>query len=102
MRRIVLRPALAVLVPALALVLLAAAPARAETQWVERGQLRADPADPAVLRFTVEIRETASYQVRLLVRGESEREIRFDLQLEPDAGGPARTVHFSFTGRGCG
>jgi hypothetical protein len=55
-----------------------------------------------VVRFSVDIREPGSYQVRLPVRGESEREIRLDLALQPEAGGPARMVHFSFTGRGCG
>ena len=70
--------------------------------WVEKEQLAADPADPAVVRFSVDIGEPGSYQVRLLVRGESDREIRLDLALQPEAGGPARTVHFSFTGRGCG
>jgi hypothetical protein len=36
------------------------------------------------------------------VRGESKKEMRLELALQPEAGGPARTVHFSFTGRGCG
>jgi hypothetical protein len=78
------------------------AAAGAQTVWVEKEQLAADPADPAVVRFAVDIREPANYEVRLLVRGESEREIRLELALQPEAGGPARTVHFSFTGRGCG
>ncbi len=97
MRRILAAGVLAVL----ALALLTAR-AGAETQWVEPEQLLVDPADPAVIRFAVEIREAGSYEVRLLVRGEAEREIRFDLVLLPEAGGPPRTVHFSFTGRGCG
>jgi hypothetical protein len=76
--------------------------AGAQSVWVEKEQLAADPADPAVVRFAVDIREPASYEVHLLVRGESEKKIRLELALQPDAGGPARTVHFSFTGRGCG
>ena len=80
----------------------AAVAAGAQTVWVEKEQLAADPANPAVVRFAVDILEPGSYQVRLLVRGESEREIRLELALQPEAGGPARTVHFSFTGRGCG
>jgi hypothetical protein len=94
-----MRRILALTLAALALAALAAG---AQTVWVEKEQLAADPADPAVVRFSVDIREPGSYQVRLLVRGESEREIRLDLTLQPEAGGPARTVPFSFTGRGCG
>jgi hypothetical protein len=81
---------------------LVAAHAAAETIWVEKAQLVTDPADPRVLTFPVEIREPGSYQVRLLVRGESERRIELELALRPEAGGPVRVVHFSFTGRGCG
>jgi hypothetical protein len=81
---------------------LAAAVAGAETVRVEKAQLVTDPADSAVVLFSVEIREPGSYQVLLLVRGESEREIQLDLALRPEAGGPAQSVHFSFTGRGCG
>ena len=91
-----------ILALALAALCFAVAAAGAQTVWVEKEQLAADPANPAVVRFAVDIREPGSYQVRLLVRGESEREIRLDLALQPEAGGPARTVHFSFTGRGCG
>jgi hypothetical protein len=80
----------------------AAATAGAETLWVEKTQLVPDPADPRVLTFPVEIREPGSYQVRLLVRGESERRIELALVLRPEEGGPVRAVHFSFTGRGCG
>lgn len=80
----------------------AALAAGAQTVWVEKEQLAVDPANTAVVRFAVDISEPGSYQVRLLVRGESEREIRLDFALQPEAGGPARTVHFSFTGRGCG
>ena len=81
---------------------LAGAKAGAETQWVEREQLVADPADPAVIRFAVEIREPGSYQVRLLARGEAEHAIQLRLDLRPEAGGAERTVRFSFTGSGCG
>jgi hypothetical protein len=91
-----------ILALALAALCFAALAAGAQTVWVEKEQLAADPANPTVVRFAVEIREPGSYQVRLLVRGESEREIRLELALQPEAGGPARTVHFSFTGRGCG
>lgn len=80
----------------------AAVAAGAQSVWVEKEQLTADPADPTVVRFAVDIREPASYAVHLLVRGESEKKIRLELALQPEAGGPARTVHFSFTGRGCG
>jgi len=91
-------------IPTLALAVLsfAALAAGAQTVWVEKEQLAADPADPAVVRFSLDIREPGSYQVRLLVRGESEKEMQLDLALQPEAEGPARTVHFSFTGRGCG
>jgi hypothetical protein len=91
-----------ILALALAALSFAALAAGAQTVWVEKEQLAAGPANPTVVRFAVEIREPGSYQVRLLVRGESEREIRLELALQPEAGGPARTVHFSFTGRGCG
>ena len=85
----------------LALVL-AAATAGAETRYIEKEQLAADPADPSVMRFSVEIGEPGSFVARLLVRGESERQVELDLTLRPEAGGEERTVHFSFTGRGCG
>lgn len=99
MRRIPLR---ATALLALAFAALACAKAGAQTQWVEREQLVADPADPAVLRFTVEIGEPGSYQVHLQVRGEAKKEMRLDLELQPESGGPPRTVRFAFTGRGCG
>jgi len=91
-------------IPVLAVLVLASAAlaAGAETLRIEREQLAADPADPSVVRFSVDIGEPGSYQLRLLVRGEAEREIRLDLALQPEAGGPTRPVHFSFTGRGCG
>jgi len=91
-----------ILTLALAALCFAVVAAGAQTVWVEKEQLAADPANSAVVRFAVDIHEPGSYQVRLLVRGESEREIRLELALQPEAGGPARTVHFSFTGRGCG
>jgi hypothetical protein len=91
-----------ILTLALAALSFAALAAGAQTVWVEKDQLVADPANPAVVRFSVDIREPGTYQVRLLVRGESEKETQLDLALRPEAGGPARTVHFSFTGRGCG
>lgn len=87
---------------ALVLGVIAAQKPGAQTQWVEREQLVADPADPAVLRFTVEIREPGAYQVHLQVRGEAKKEMRLDLELQPESGGPPRTVRFAFTGRGCG
>jgi hypothetical protein len=90
------------LVLAVLVLVLSALAAGAETLRIEKEQLAADPADPSVVRFSVDIGEPGSYQVRLLVRGESEREIRLDLALQPEAGGPARPVHFSFTGQGCG
>jgi hypothetical protein len=94
-----MRRILALTLAALAFATLAAG---AQTVWVEKEELVADPADPGLVRFSIEILEPGSYQVRLLVRGESEREITLDLALRPEAGGPVRTVHFSFTGRGCG
>jgi hypothetical protein len=87
---------------AIAALVFAGAAAGAQAVRVEKGQLVTDPADPAVVRFSVEITEPGSYQVRLLVRGESERKNQLKLTLRPEAGGPARTVHFTFTGRGCG
>ncbi len=96
MRRIVLA-SIAVLA-----LLLAAAASGAETLYVEKEQLVADPADPGVVRFSVQIREPGSFLVRLLVRGESERQVQLALTLQPEAGGAEKTVHFSFTGRGCG
>jgi len=91
-------------IPALALacLVLGSLSAGAQSVWGEREQLLPDPADPAVLRFATEIREPGSYQARLLVRGESKREVRLELELQPEAGGPPRKVTFSFTGRGCG
>jgi hypothetical protein len=86
----------------LAALVFGAATVGAETVWVEKAQLAPDPADPSTVAFSVEIREPGSYQVRLLVRGESDRQIELVLTLQPEAGGSARTVHFSFTGRGCG
>jgi len=50
----------------------------------------------------VEVREPGSYQARVMVRGEADREIQLELSLRPEAGGPARSVRFSFTGQGCG
>ena len=91
-----------ILLLALAALAFAAVALGAQTVWVERAQLAPDPADPSVISFTVEIREPGSYEVRLLVRGESERRIELALALQPEAGGPVRTVPFSFTGRGCG
>jgi hypothetical protein len=96
MRRIV-KPAIALLALALA-----GAHAGAETQWIERDRLIADPSDPAVVRFTVDIMEPGSYQVRLLARGESKQQIELQLSLQPEAEGTQRTVRFSFTGAGCG
>jgi hypothetical protein len=96
MQRIVLR---SIVIFALAF---AALSGNAKPQWVERAQLIADPADPAVIRFSIDVREPGSYQVRLLARGESKQEIQLDLLLQQEAGGPARTVHFAFTGAGCG
>jgi hypothetical protein len=96
MRRIVQRT-IAVLTLALA-----GAHAGAETQWIERDQLIADPADPAVVRFAVDIKEPGSYQARLMARGKSKRQIELQLSLQPEAGGTERTVRFSFTGAGCG
>jgi len=90
------------MVLALAALVFAGAAAGAQAVRVEKRQLVTDPADPAVVRFSVEIMEPGSYQVRLLVRGESERKNQLKLTLRPEAGGPTRTVHFSFTGRGCG
>jgi hypothetical protein len=95
--RTILRRIIAVLILALA-----GARAGAETQWIERDQLIADPADPTVVRFAVDIKEPGSYQVRLLARGESNRQIELQLSLQPEAGGTERAVRFSFTGTGCG
>ncbi len=81
---------------------LGALAAGAETVWVDRPQLAEDPADPQALSFTVEIREPGSYQARIMVRGEADREIQLVLTLRPEAGGPAHSVRFSFTGQGCG
>ena len=81
---------------------LAGAQAGAETRYIEKEQLAADPAEPSVVRFTLEIGEPGSFLVRLMVRGESERQLELTLALQPDGGGDARSVHFSFTGRGCG
>ena len=74
----------------------------AQTQWVEREQLVADPAAPAMVRFSVDVREPGSYQVRLLARAEAKQEIQLALVLRPEAGGADLTVRFSFTGAGCG
>lgn len=81
---------------------LAAATAGAETLYIEKAQLVADPADPGVVRFSVQIGEPGNFLVSLLVRGESERQIELALALQPEAGGAEKTVRFSFTGRGCG
>jgi hypothetical protein len=100
MRRIV--PAsLAILALVLALVL-AGVQAGAEKQWVGREEFIADPGDPAVVRFAVDVREPGSYQVYLSARGEAKRQIELALSLQPEAGGAERTVQFSFTGAGCG
>ena len=82
--------------------LLGALAAGAETVWVDSPQLAADPADPRALSFAVEVREPGSYQARIMVRGEADREIQLELSLRPEAGGPVRSVRFSFTGKGCG
>jgi len=82
--------------------LLGALAAGAETVWVDSPQLAADPTDPRALSFVVEVREPGSYQARVMVRGEADREIQLELSLRPEAGGPARSVRFSFTGQGCG
>jgi hypothetical protein len=89
----------AILVLALAL---AAPGAGAETQWVGSEELTIDPGNPAVLSFVVDIHEPGNYQVRLLARGESKRQLELQLSLRPEAGGEERTVRFSFTGAGCG
>ena len=81
---------------------LAGAQAGAEKQWVGQEEFAADPADPAVVRFTVDIREPGSYQLYLTTRAESERLIELVITLQPEAGGADRTVRFSFTGAGCG
>jgi hypothetical protein len=94
-----MRRALTLALAALSLTGLAAG---AQTAWVPMEQLEADPADPAVVRFFVDIREPGTYQVHLLVRGEAEKEIRLELALQPEAGGSPQSVRFSFTGRGCG
>jgi hypothetical protein len=91
--------AIGILILALAF---AAPGAGAETQWVGSEQLVADPSDPAVVSFTVDVREPGSYQVRLLARGEAKRQIELQLTLRPEDGGEERTVRFSFTGAGCG
>jgi hypothetical protein len=85
-----------------ALFLAAAAMAGAEKQWVGQEEFSPDPANPAVSRFTVDIHEPGSYQILLTVRGEARRQIELALSLQPEAGGADRTVHFSFTGAGCG
>lgn len=82
--------------------LLGALAAGAETVWVDSPQFAADPTDPRALSFVVEVREPGSYQARVMVRGEADREIQLELSLRPEAGGPARSVRFSFTGQGCG
>ena len=74
----------------------------AEIMWVEKAQLAPDPVDPSVVTFSLDVGDPGSYQVRLMAQGESERDIRLQLALRPEAGGPAQTVHFSFTGQGCG
>jgi hypothetical protein len=96
MRRIVLA-SLAILTLGLAGTL-----AGAEKQRVGREEFTADPVDPAVVRFAVEVREPGSYQVYLMVRAESQRKIELVLSLQPQAEGADRTVHFAFTGAGCG
>ncbi len=91
-----------VILASVILILAMAAAAGAEKQWVGREEFVADPADPAVVRFSVDIREPGSYQVHLTTRAESQRPIELVLSLQPEAGGADRTVRFSFTGAGCG
>jgi hypothetical protein len=76
--------------------------AGAETQWVGQEQFSKDPADPAVAKFVVDVRESGSYQIHLTARAESKRPIELQLTLRPEAGGAGRTVRFSFIGAGCG
>ena len=90
------------LLTSLVVLVFAAAACGAEVLFVEKVQLIPDPADPKVVNFSVDVGEPGSYQVQLLAQGESEREVRLELALRPEAGGPAQTVHFSFTGQGCG
>jgi hypothetical protein len=98
MRRVLLGTT-AILILAFAL---AGLRAGAETQRVGSEQLTKDPADPAVVIFSVDLREPGSYQVHLTARAESKRQIELELTLSPEAGGEPRTVHFSFAGAGCG
>jgi len=81
---------------------LAGVQAGAEKQWVGQEEFAADPADPAVVRFAVDIREPGSYQVHLTTRAEAQRPIELALSLQPEAGGADWTVRFAFTGAGCG
>jgi len=87
---------------AVILILVLAAAAGAEKQWVGREEFAADPTDPAVVRFAVDIREPGSYQVHLTTRAEAQRPIELVLSLQPEAGGADWTVRFAFTGAGCG
>jgi hypothetical protein len=96
-----MRQTVLVIIAVLALVLAAAA-AGAEKQWVGQEEFAADPNEPEVVRFAVDIQETGSYQIHLTARGEANRQIELALSLRPEAGGAERTVHFSFTGAGCG
>jgi hypothetical protein len=85
-----------------AVLVFAAAACGAETLFLGKERLVSDPADPSVVTFAVDVAQPGSYQVRLLAQGEPKREVRLELALRPEAGGQVQTVHFSFTGQGCG
>jgi hypothetical protein len=87
---------------ALVILLLASAGAGAQQVRIGRERFTLDPENPAMFRFAVEILEPGSYEASLTVKGEAARQIELLLLLRPEAGGEARTVQFSFTGRGCG